>query len=105
MGYEIARFDHKSLRGFVKFNPISSLLIVEFHNSSCSPVELRLCYESLDDHLFAQQPTVTHAVHNERGDFGVALVLSIAESSSAEPIVDIDVTARCKEQLHDGSLS
>jgi hypothetical protein len=59
-GQEIARFDHDCGRSVVEFDGVTSLFFIETQRCACAPVELRLCHESVDDHLCACQRSVTH---------------------------------------------
>ena len=56
-GEEVVRLDHPEGGGspFIEFNGVPSLVMVEPDYRACAPVELRLCYEPLDDNVFAQQ--------------------------------------------------
>jgi hypothetical protein len=55
-GKEVARLDHPEGGGssFIEFNRVPSLVMVEAQCRACAPVELRLCYEPLDNNVFAQ---------------------------------------------------
>ena len=39
----------------MEFNRVAPLVIVEAHRRAFAPIELGLCYETVDDHKAAQQ--------------------------------------------------
>ena len=68
-GEEVARLDHPQGGGssFIEFNRVPSLVMVEAQRRACAPVELRLCYEPLDDHAFAQQRCILYGMSMNSG--------------------------------------